>query len=175
MATKHRNLDGYGTKPIEWDRVQRTMAIQLPQAPGTGGPSRHTAWLTTIDADGMPHVRPVAIVRHGGCWYFNASPETVKARNIGRDARCVVTLATDPFDLVVGGTAGGVTDADELAAVCAAYVDSGWPASVEGDGLTAEFSAPSAGKPPYHVYRVDPSQVYAFGATEPFGATRFDL
>ena len=48
MATKHRNLDGYGAKPIEWDRVQRTMAIQLPQAPGTGGPSRHTAWLTTI-------------------------------------------------------------------------------------------------------------------------------
>ena len=68
----------------------------------------------------MPHVRPVAIVRHGGCWYFNASPETVKARNIGRDARCVVTRATDPFDLVFGGTAGRVTDADELAAVCAA-------------------------------------------------------
>ena len=87
----------------------------------------------------------------------------------------MVTLATDPFDLVVEGIASRVTDADELAAVCAAYVDAGWPASVDGDALTAEFSAPSAGKPPYLAYRVDPAQVYAFGATEPFGATRFDL
>ena len=46
MAIKHRNLDGYGTKPIEWDRVQQTMAMRLPGAPGMGGPSRHTAWLT---------------------------------------------------------------------------------------------------------------------------------
>ena len=151
------------------------MAMNLPQAPGTGGPSRHTAWLTTIDSGGMPHVRPVGIVRHDGYWYFNAGPDTVKARNIGRDARCVVTLATDPFDLVVEGTANRVTEAGELAAVCAAYVEGGWPAEVDGDALTAEFSAPSAGTPPYYVYRVDPSRVYAFGTREPFGATRFDL
>jgi hypothetical protein len=59
--------------------------------------------------------------------------------------------------------------------VCAAYVDQGWPANVDGDALTAPFSAPSAGVPPYYVYRVDPSKVYAFGTAEPFGATRFDL
>jgi hypothetical protein len=175
MAIKHRNLDGYGTPAIEWDRVQQTMAIQLPQAPGTGGPSRHTAWLTTLDSHGMPHVRPLGIVRLGDTWYFNASPDTVKARNIARDARCVVTLATDPFDLVVEGTADRVTDPDELAAVCAVFVDQGWPATVEGDALTAEFSAPSGGKPPYCVYRVDASRVYAFGTAEPYGATRFEM
>jgi Pyridoxamine 5'-phosphate oxidase len=175
MAIRHRNLDGYDNPPIEWDRVRQTMAVELPQAPGTDGPGRHTAWLTTTDSHGMPHVRPVGIVRHDGKWYFNAGPHTVKARNVAKDARCVVALATEPFDLVVEGTASRVTDADELAAVCAAYVDQGWPAEVEGDALTAEFSAPSAGKPPYHVHRVDPSRVYAFGTAEPFGATRFDL
>jgi len=53
---------------------------------------------------------------------------------------------TEPFDLVVEGTASRVTDADELAAVCAAYVDQGWPAEVEGDALTAEFSRTVGGQ-----------------------------
>jgi hypothetical protein len=175
MAITPHNLDGYGMQAIEWDRVQQTMALDLPQAPGTGGPSRHTAWLTTLDSDGAPHVRPVGIQRYDGAWYFNSSPDTHKARNIANDARCSVSLATDPFDLVVEGTASRVTDVDELAAVAAVFVEGGWPATVEGDALTAEFSAPSAGKPPYYVYRVDPTRVYAFGTAEPFGATRFDL
>jgi len=97
------------------------------------------------------------------------------AQNISEDARCVVSLATDPFDLVVEGTANRVTDPDELAGVAAVWVEQGWPATVDGDALTAPFSAPSGGKPPYYVYRVDPARVYAFGTAEPHGATRFEL
>ncbi|MDT5152134.1 MAG: hypothetical protein QOI01_3867 [Mycobacterium sp.] len=175
MAVTPRNLDGYGTPSIEWDRVEQTMGNNVPQAPGTGGPGRHTAWLTTLDATGQPHVRPLGIALYSGSWYFNSSPDTRKTRNIADDARCVVSLATEPFDLVVEGTANRVTDADELAGVAAVWVEQGWPASVDGDALTADFSAPSGGKPPYYVYRVDPSTVYAFGTSEPYGATRFDL
>ncbi|MGB9303981.1 MAG: hypothetical protein WCB92_09975 [Mycobacterium sp.] len=47
------------------------------------------------------------------------------------------------------------------------------PAEVAGDALTAEYSAPSAG--PWYVFRVQPSTVFAFGAAEPFGATKFQL
>ena len=68
-----------------------------------------------------------------------------------------------------------VTNADELRSVADEYVRLGWPAHVDGDALTAEYSAPSAGPPPWHVYRVMPSTVYAFGTAEPGGATRFDL
>jgi len=66
-------------------------------------------------------------------------------------------------------------DPAELQALTDAFAAQGWPASVAGQALTAAFSAPSAGPPPWNAYRVVPSRVYAFGAAEPYGATRFDL
>jgi hypothetical protein len=88
---------------------------------------------------------------------------------------CVVSVATHPFDLVLEGTAEQVVDAAELQTVADAFAAHGWPASVAGDALTAEYSVPSAGPPPWHVYRVVPAKVFAFGTAEPYGATRFNL
>ena len=73
------------------------------------------------------------------------------------------------------GTAERVTDQAELQAVADRYVAEGWPARVADDALTAEFSAPSAGPPPWHVYRVVPTTVFALGTAEPYGAARFDV
>jgi hypothetical protein len=173
--TSERNLDGYGTPAIEWARVQQVLETQLTQAPGTGGPERHTSWLTTTNHDGSPHVRPLGVMSIGGTWYFTSGPGTRKSRNIARDPRCVISVATHPFDLVVEGRAERVVDAAELQTVAEAYAAQGWPARVEGDALTAEYSAPSAGPPPWRVYRIVASTVYALGTAEPYGATRFDL
>jgi hypothetical protein len=175
MTISERNLDGYGTPAIEWARVNAVLDSQLTQAPGTGGPQRHTTWLTTINADGSPHVMPVVVVQRSGSWYFTSGPATRKSRNLGRDPRCVVSVATDPFDLVIEGAAEWVTDPGELCSVAVAFARSGWPAEVAGDALTAEYSAPSAGPAPWHVYRVKPSTVFALGTSEPFGATKFQL
>ncbi len=175
MTITQRNLDGYGAPTIQWARVKAVLDGQLTQAPGTGGAQRHTTWLTTINPDGSPHVMPLGVARHGGSWYFTSGPATRKPRNLARDARCVVTVATDPFDLVIEGAAQRVTDASELNSVAEAFVRSGWPAEVAGDALTAEYSAPSAGPAPWHVYRVQPSTVFALGTSEPFGATKFQL
>jgi hypothetical protein len=87
----------------------------------------------------------------------------------------VISIATDPFDLVIEGTAERVTDAGQLSSVAEVYVRGGWPAEVAGDALTAEFSAPSAGPPPWHVYCLKSSTVFAYGTAEPFGATKFQL
>jgi hypothetical protein len=87
----------------------------------------------------------------------------------------VVSVATHPFDLVVEGSAERVADAAEIRSVAASFRDAGWPCETDGDALTAEFSAPSAGPPPWHVYRVYPSTVMALGTSEPGGATRFEL
>ena len=175
MTITKRNLDGYGAPPIEWARVKAVLDSQLTQAPGTGGPQRHTMWLTTINPDGSPHVTAVGVVSDGGSWYFTSGPATRKSRNVARDPRCVVSVAAEAFDLVVEGAAERVTDADELASVAAAFVAAGWPAEVDGDALTAEYSAPSAGPAPWQVYRVNPSTVTALGTSEPGGATRFQL
>jgi hypothetical protein len=152
MTITQRNLDGYGAPPIEWDRVYAVLDTQFPQAPGTGGPQRHTTWLTTINPDGSPHVMAVGVIRCMGSWYF-----------------------TEPFDLVAEGVTERVTDADELTSVAAAYAADQWPARVEGDAITAEYSAPSAGPPPWYLYRIKPSTVFALGTSEPGGATKFHL
>jgi Pyridoxamine 5'-phosphate oxidase len=173
--TFERNLDGYGAPTIEWVRVRQVLDNQLTQAPGTGGPERHTSWLTTTNPDATPHVRPVGVVSIEGAWYFTSGPNTRKSRNITRDPRCAISVATHPFDLVVEGRAERVLDATELRTVADTYAAQGWPASVAGDALTAEFSAPSAGPAPWYVYRIVPSRVFALGTAEPYGATRFDL
>lgn len=175
MNTKSTNLDGYGAPPIAWERVRDVLTSEITQAPDTGGPNRHTTWLTTINRDGSPHVTPVGFVELNGVWYFTSGPGTRKSRNISADARCVASVATHPFDLVVEGSAERVTDTDELRSVADEYVREGWPAQVEGDALTAQYSAPSAGPPPWQVYKITPSTVFAFGTAEPYGATRFDL
>lgn len=175
MNAKAKNLAGYGMPPIEWEQVRETLNSQITQGPDSGGPNRHTAWLTTINPNGSPHLTPVGFVQLDGVWYFTSGPGTRKSRNIAADPRCVVSVATHPFDLVIEGSAARVTDADKLRSVADEYNGDGWPAQVDGDALTAEYSAPSAGPPPWQVYKIIPSTVFAFGTAEPGGATRFDL
>jgi hypothetical protein len=110
-----RNLDGYGAPVIEWERVRAVLDHQLTQGPGTGGPGRHTMWLATSNPDGSQHVMPLGVTRVEGTWYFTSGPSTRKARNISRDPRCVISVATHPYDLVVEGTAVRVTDRAEFA------------------------------------------------------------
>ncbi len=175
MTIRARNLAGYGAPTIEWARVETVLGGQLTQAPDSGGPQRHTAWLTTINSDDSPHVRPVGVVAHRGSWYFTSGPATRKSRNLARDRRCVVSVATDQFDMALEGVAERISDAGELTSVAAAFGLSGWPAKVAGDAVTADYSAPSAGPPPWYVYRVSPSTVFAMGTSEPFGATKFQV
>src|ERR1700753_2895105 len=99
MTITQRNLDGYGTPPIEWARVAAVLDTRLTQAPGNGGPERHTVWLTTINPDGSPHPTPVGIAQREGRWYFTSGLATRKSRNLDRDSRCTVSVATEPFDL----------------------------------------------------------------------------
>jgi hypothetical protein len=76
---------------------------------------------------------------------------------------------------VVEGTAGRVTDPETVALMAAQWRDEGWPAQVDesGSALTAEFSAPSAGPPPWFVYRITPVTATALLTVEPGGATRW--
>jgi hypothetical protein len=53
------------------------------------------------------------------------------------------------------------------------YRELGWPAQVEGDGFTAPFSAPSAGPPPWYLYRFRFHTVFGVATAEPYGATRW--
>ena len=77
------------------------------------------------------------------------------------------------LDLTLTGTAVRVSDAATLERIAAIYRDGGWPAAVAGDALTAPFSAPSAGPPPWHLFRFTFDTVVGVAGAEPYGATRW--
>src|SRR3954471_15998112 len=108
--TDTKNLDGYDAPVIPWARVQAVLDQEISQAPGTGGPDRHTCWLATIDPDGRPHVVGIGAHQLDGDWWFTSGPGARKARNLARDPRCSISVALDDYDLVVEGRAERVTD-----------------------------------------------------------------
>jgi nitroimidazol reductase NimA-like FMN-containing flavoprotein (pyridoxamine 5'-phosphate oxidase superfamily) len=170
-----RNLDGYGAPPIPWSSVIERLDRGITQAPETGGPNRHTFWLATEHPDGRPSVVPLGVMWVDGRFYFTSGPAARKAKNLARNPRCVLTVATDRFDLSIEGDAVRVTDEEKVARIAAVFAADGWPAEGRGDEIWAPFSAPSAGPPPWYVYEVTPTTVFAFGTAEPYGATRWDV
>jgi hypothetical protein len=173
-----KNLaDLYDVPPLDWALCETALAAGYTQAPDTGGPNRHSTWVATIDADGSPHVNGIGSLWLDGDFYFETGRTSRKGRNLARDPRCTISLALHDFDLVVEGEAELVTDPAVVADIAARYRAEGWPAEVDetGTALTAEFSAPSAGPPPWHVYRVVPKTATVVATVEPGGATRFDF
>jgi hypothetical protein len=167
--------DLYGLPLVDWGRIKARLDQGLTQAPETGGPNRHTCWLATINRDGSPHVAGVGALWVDDAFWFETGPGTRKGRNLDRDARCTLSVATHEFDLVVEGEARRITDPSTVAAMAERWAAEGWPARVDdtGSALTAEFSAPSAGPPPWHVYRITPLAATALSTVDPGGATRW--
>lgn len=174
METKNL-ADLYGTPNLDWAAIEARLNEGITEAPDTGGPNRHSCWLATIDPDGAPHVTGVGAMWIDGTFWFVTGERTRKGKNIVRDPRCSLSVALHEFDLVVEGVAEKVTDPATVAAVAERFAADGWPCRVDesGTALTAEYSAPSAGPPPWHVYRISTRSATALGTVEPGGATRF--
>jgi Pyridoxamine 5'-phosphate oxidase len=173
QPVSEKNLDGYGAPPVEWARVRNRLEERLSQGPGSGGPDRHTHWVATVRPDGRPHVMPVGAIWLEGSVYFTSGPGTRRAKNLADNPHCTITVATHDFDLVIEGEATKVTDDAVIERIAEVYAAGGWPATVGDGGLVAEYSAPSAGPPPWPVYEVTPTTIFALGTAEPYGAARF--
>jgi PPOX class probable F420-dependent enzyme len=163
--------------PLDWTGIESRLEAGLTQAPGSGGPDRHSSWLATINGDGSPHVTGVGALWADGAFWFETGERTRKGRNLARDPRCTLSVATQEFDLVVEGDAHHITDPATVADMAARWAAAGWPVSVDetGRALTAEYSAPSAGPPPWAVYRLTPRRATAIATTGAGGATRWDF
>ncbi|MBO0684894.1 MAG: pyridoxamine 5'-phosphate oxidase family protein, partial [Candidatus Dormibacteraeota bacterium] len=132
-----------------------------------------TFFLGTIGADGKPHAAGVGCVWQDGDLFFTSGPAMRKARDLAVNPTCTFSVRLSGIDLVLEGSAIRTTDAPTLQQIAAKYRDGGWPAEVAGDALTAPFSAPSAGPPPWNLYRFAPQVVTGVATTEPHGATRW--
>jgi hypothetical protein len=164
----------YGLPLVDWQRVETRLAGGPDALAGTGGPDNRS-WLATTNADGSPHLTGLGPLWVSGLFYFTTGETTRKGRNLARDPRCTLGVSTDEFDLAVDGHAVLVDDLDVVAEMAGRWAAGGWSASVDAAGvaLTAEYSAPSAGPPPWRVYRLTPWQATVVLVAEPGGATRF--
>ena len=163
METK--NLDIYGSPPIPWSRARDALAAS--RGPGV------TFFLGTVRPDATPHAAGVGAVWAEDTLWFVTGPRTRKARNLDVNPACTLSCRLPDIDVVVEGSAERVTDAETLERLAAVYRDSGWPAEVDGDAFTAPYSAPSAGPPPWHLYRVTLRTVFGVASVEPYGASRW--
>jgi Pyridoxamine 5'-phosphate oxidase len=161
-----KNLDIYGSDPIPWSRPSA-------QLNGFVADPGKTTWLSTSRPDGRPHTAGVGAVWLDDRFYFTSGPGTRKSRNLDENANCVISLSLPDIDLVVEGTAARVTDEATLQRLAKRYAESGWPARVKDGALTAEFSAPSAGPPPWYLYEMSPTVAFGVATAEPYGATRW--
>ena len=110
-----------------------------------------TTWLSTVSPDGHPHLAGVGALWVDGIFYLSSGPGTQKSRNLAANPSCALSMAIPGLDLVVEGRAAKVTDQATLERLAQRYVAQGWPARASDGALTAEFSAPSAGPPPWHL------------------------
>ena len=160
-----KNLaDLYGLDPIPWSRALEALEATDPQS---------RTFLATTRPDGRPHVAGVGALWDEGRVYFVSGAGTRKSRNVAQNAHCAIAFALTGIDLVVEGEAERVTDDETLQRLAKRYGDQGWPATVKDGALTHEYSAPSAGPPPWDLYAVKPRTVFGVLAAEPGGATRW--
>ena len=119
-------------------------------------------WLTTIRADGRPHVTPLIGVYADGAVHFCTGPEEQKARNLEHEDRIAVTTGNNSWaeglDVVVEGRAQRISDDATLQRLADAYeakYGSVWHFDVV-DGMFGGGSNLAA------VFRVEASKVIAF-------------
>ncbi|HZC80016.1 MAG TPA: pyridoxamine 5'-phosphate oxidase family protein [Ktedonobacterales bacterium] len=158
------NLDIYGSEPIPWSR-----AVEQLEDSSTN----KTFWLATTRPDGRPHVAGLGALWVDGKFYFTSGDGTRKSRNLAANPNCVISVALPNLDLAVEGTASKVTDEATLQRITERYAAQGWPASVSDGALTAAYSAPSAGPPPWYLYVVTPTAAFGVATAEPYGAMRW--
>ncbi|HEY3833578.1 MAG TPA: pyridoxamine 5'-phosphate oxidase family protein [Acidimicrobiia bacterium] len=164
-----------GLPALDWSVVETQLA-DVRKQDDPRSPDRVTFWLTTLNADGSPHVTSVGALWHAGSAWFQTGDATRKAKNVARDPRCTVSVATKNFDVMVAGEARQVTDPKIVAEIAALWAKGGWPAEPDdsGTGITAPFNAPTLGPPPWHVYQLAPRTATAVGTNEnTAGSTRF--
>jgi general stress protein 26 len=122
------------------------------------------SWLSTVRADGRPHVTPLVAVWLDGALHFTTGPTEQKAHNLDKNRNIVLTTGCNSWDqgldVMVEGEARRVTDRATLERLAAAWRtkwDGSWQFVVADDGFHHEAGGLAL------VFAVEPTKVLAFG------------
>jgi general stress protein 26 len=161
-ATLDSRFSDPAAGPTPWDEVERVLE------------DAELYWLTTVRADGRPHVTPLIGVLHEGAVHFCTGIGEQKARNLEHDNRVALTTGCNTWarglDVVVEGLAVRITDERRLRRLADAYLSKygeAWRFEVAGDAFRN-----TEGDEPVPVFRVEPSKVIAF-AKDPHAQTTY--
>jgi hypothetical protein len=165
-----KNLDIYGSPPLEWERV--IDALDKTADRNYADPASRF-WIATTRPDGRPHLMAVGIVWNEGKFYLATGAGTQKGKNLAHDPRCMVSIAAPGIDIEAVGEAKIIRDEGYLQRIAELFSD--WGPTVRDGAFWHEYSAPSAGPPPWDVYEITPTTFYAVASEEPHGATRWQL
>jgi hypothetical protein len=133
-----------------------------------------TSWLATVRPDGRPHLMPIICFWIDDAFHFVVGEGTRKGRNLAADGRCVIAIGSTTLpslDVVVEGRAEPLADEAAVRRIADVLSGNGWPLEARGDQVYGP-NAPTAGPPPYSIYRMVPSK--AFGLPGMFGMEQFD-
>lgn len=150
-----------GADPTSWHDAQR----ELERA--------GVSWISTVRADGRPHVTTLLTIWLDDELYFCTGAEEQKGRNLAQHAQCILTTGCNTvdagLDIVVEGEAVNVRDDAKLQGVADAY-EAKYGREWHFDVRNGRFHH---GGGEALVYEVVPVRVFAFRKGEPFSQTRW--
>jgi nitroimidazol reductase NimA-like FMN-containing flavoprotein (pyridoxamine 5'-phosphate oxidase superfamily) len=128
-------------------------------------------WISTVRADGRPHVTPVVAVWADDAVCFATGAEEQKFVNLRANPHVVLTTGCAQWerglDVVVEGEAVQVTDNSALKRIAAAFTTK-WEGRWQYEARDGSFHH---GGHAAVVFSVKPAKVFAHAKGDPFGAT----
>lgn len=149
-----------GAVATSWDETRRVLE------------TAELFWISTVRADGRPHVTPLVAVWLDGALHFSTGEAEQKAINLRGNPHVILTTGRNDWkeglDVVVEGDAVRVTDARVLGRLASAWTrkwDGRWRPEAGGGGFDLTSSSAL-------VYVVTPTKILAF-AKGTFSQTRY--
>jgi general stress protein 26 len=137
------------------------------------------SWITTVWADGRPHVTPLVAVWLDDALHFTTGGAEQKARNLAANPHVVLTTGCNQWDrgldVMVEGDAARVTDRatlEQLARAWAEKWDGRWTFGVADGAFTSPEGVGNDDGTSAWVFAVRPTKVLAFGKGT-FSHTRY--
>jgi general stress protein 26 len=100
-------------QPIAWEETRQALA------------AAELFWLSTVRANGQPHVTPLVAVWHDAALYFTSADDSQKAINLRGNPQVILTTGCNTWkeglNVVVEGQAVPVTDQATLERVAAVW------------------------------------------------------
>jgi uncharacterized pyridoxamine 5'-phosphate oxidase family protein len=131
-------------------------------------------WISTVRADGRPHVTPLVAAWVDGVLYFHTGTDEQKFANLRANPNVVLTTGCNRWDegidVVVEGKAVPATDEKALTRAAEAFAvkwDGRWQLTVRN----GRFYHGDGENWPSEVFAVAPSRIFAHAKGDPFGAT----